>query len=84
AETSTQKVGSYILEQASEIAQSTYKRQRHDLDEADFTNETKLSLTNTTYLVKLIGKSLQQNTTNAMTAIEEFGEESGELVQDEN
>lgn len=83
-ETSTQKVGAYILAQASEIAQSTYERQRHDLDEANFLNESKLSLANTTYLIKLIGKSLQQNTTNTMVAIEEFGEESGELVQDEN
>ncbi|MGG1685050.1 STAS domain-containing protein [Pseudalkalibacillus sp. NRS-1564] len=83
-QTSTQKVGTYILEQALEIAQSTYERQRQDLDDADFNNEPKLSIKNTTYLIKLIGKSLQKDTVNAFAAIEEFGEESGELVQDEN
>ncbi|MBF0708043.1 STAS domain-containing protein [Alkalihalobacillus hwajinpoensis] len=83
-QTSTQKVGTYILEQALEIAQSTYERQRQDLDDADFNNEPKLSIKNTTYLIKLIGKSLQKDTLNAFAAIEEFGEESGELVQDEN
>ncbi|MFK3959698.1 STAS domain-containing protein [Guptibacillus hwajinpoensis] len=83
-QTSTQKVGTYILEQALEIAQSTYERQRQDLDDADFNNEPKLSIKNTTYLIKLIGKSLQKDNLNAFAAIEEFGEESGELVQDEN
>ncbi|MDO6658452.1 STAS domain-containing protein [Anaerobacillus sp. 1_MG-2023] len=83
-QTSTQQVGTYILEQALEIAQSTYERQRQDLDDADFNNEPKLSIKNTTYLIKLIGKSLQKDNLNAFAAIEEFGEESGELVQDEN
>lgn len=83
-QTSTQKVGTYILEHALKIAQSTYERQRQDLDDADFNNDPKLSVENTTYLIKLIGKSLQKDNLNAFAAIEEFGEESGELVQDEN
>ncbi|WP_347550978.1 STAS domain-containing protein [Pseudalkalibacillus hwajinpoensis] len=81
---SFQEIGSFILEQASEIAHSTYERQRQDLNDTNFNQQAKLSLANTTYLIKLIGKSLLRDSTSTITAIEEFGEESGELVQDEN
>ncbi|MGB7999690.1 MAG: STAS domain-containing protein [Anaerobacillus sp.] len=79
-----QEIGAFILDHASTIAHSTYERQRQDLNDADFKNQPKLSITNTSYLIKLIGKSLLNDSRNAISAIEEFGEESGELVQDEN
>ena len=79
-----QEIGSFILDHASNIAQSTYERQRQDLNDADINNQPKLSITNTTYLIKLIGKSLLNENRKIISAIEEFGEESGELVQDEN
>ncbi|MGA9287184.1 MAG: STAS domain-containing protein [Anaerobacillus sp.] len=79
-----QEIGSFILDHATNIAHSTYERQRQDLNDADFNNHPKLSITNTSYLIKLIGKSLLNDSRNAISALEEFGEESGELVQDEN